>query len=429
MKEMEKEKKESWFENLRSPWAILIGVILGFAFGVLFPNNGKDFQLVGDLFLSYMTMCTLPIIVSAVISSLGGAFRSKKASKRLLSMFKNILLFNLMIAALTAGVFSYYEMGYKIDKEKQKTLGNLVKVHSSDNEVSLANKNVLSLDFLKKLIPENIFAALSKGDIVGIIFFSIFLGIALGVLRCESSQKLLEDFDAIFRACQVMLEWGLYFLPIGICSIIASQFSSLGGETFRAILELCFYLYMVSCFVILIFWYLISKVSGKSMKEVFVALKKPLLIGVSTQDSLLAIPSLIVAFQNSFNQDNDDSLQSTIPLTVLFCKTGTIIYMIAVTSFFIVFLDHPVENIVVSSIFLILGPVFLSFGDSGGGTAIYSMLTVILNYFGLPIAVAIPLLVSFDFLFDPVLIAVDLLAASTIALFQTRKFAIIDQKN
>ena len=421
-------EQKSRLELLRSPWAILAGVIIGLLVGTFLPEKGKNLGIIGELFLSYMTMCTLPVIVSAIISSLGGAFKSKAASKKLFSMFKFILLFSLLISSLSVGVFSCYELIFKVDKNSHQTLGTIVKTNADLSVVKDANKSIARLEFLRKLIPENIFAALSKGDIVGIIFFSIIMGVALGMLGCKSSQKLLDDFDAIFRACQVMLEWGLYFLPLGICSLIASQFANLGHDTFKAVLGLCGFLYLVAILVALIFWGLISKISGKTMKESFEALKRPLLIGVSTQDSLLAIPSLIDTFQENFNQDNDDSLKSTIPLTVLFCKAGSVIYLVAASVFFLVFLDQPVENTMVAAFALIFGSVVLSFGDSGGGMAIYSMLTVLLNYFGIPVSVAIPLLISFDFLFEPILIAVDIFAASTVALFQTREFAMIKKK-
>jgi len=67
---------------------------------------------------------------------------------------------------------------------------------------------------------------------------------------------------------------------------------------------------------------------------------------------------------------------------------------------------------------MLLAPIFLSFADSGGGASIYTVLAVILNFMGIPVAVAIPLLISFDFLFDPALIAVDIMVASAVTLFQ-----------
>jgi len=310
-------------EKLRSPWAILAGIISGILAGIFLSDYGSEFKTIGEVFLAYMTMCTLPIIVSAIISSLGGAFRSKEASKKLLSMFKLIFAFLLMISSLSVGIFFFYGLDSNANANTHKTLGREV-IKNSQASMELTTTDFGRLDFLKSLIPENIFAALSKGDIVGIIFFSIFLGIALGVLGCDSSQKLIEDFDAIFRACQVMLEWGLYFLPMGIACLIASQFSSLGGETFFAILKLCVYIYLVSIIIAFVFLIFISKLSGLSLKKSLSALKRPLLIGISTQDSLLAIPSLIDAFEQNFCQAKNESLHSTIPLTILFCKAVTL---------------------------------------------------------------------------------------------------------
>lgn len=422
------DAKSTMFEKLRSPWAVVSGLIIGILSGIYLDDYGPEFKVIGEVFLAYMTMCTLPIIVSAIISSLGAAFRSKTASKKLFSMFKFIFILLLMTSFLTLGIFFFYGLNSEISSHTNKALGREVVKHSRISE-HLSNKNTGRLDFLKELIPENIFAALSKGDIIGIIFFSIFLGIALGVLGCESSQKLIEDFDAIFRACQVMLEWGLYFLPLGIACLIASQFSALGGDTFMAIFKLCGFIYAVSGFIFIAFLVYISKLSGKSIKETLAALKEPLLIGISTQDSLLAIPSLINTFEVNFNARKDDSLHSTIPLTVLFCKAGTVIYLIAVTSFLMVFLDQPMESVLQTSAILLFLPVFLSFGDSGGGTAIYTVLAVILGCLDIPAAVAIPLLISFDFLFDPILIAVDIIAAATVTLFQAREQQIVSGNN
>lgn len=411
------DSRPSSFELFRSPWAVLTAVIGGIIAGTFLTDFAKEFKTIGEVFLAYMTMCTLPIILSAVISSLGAAFRSKAASRKLFAIFRLIVTFLLMISLLTVGVFFFYGLTASEHANHHQTLGKEVSKNSGAG-ASLTTKSEGRLAFLKSLIPENIFAALSNGDIIGIIFFSIFLGIALGVLGCESSQKLLDDFDAIFRACQVMLEWGLYFLPVGIGCMIASQVSALGGDTFFAIIRLCSFIYLVAAVIFVVFLVLISQVTGKSLKEVLVILKKPLIIGISTQDSLLAIPSLIEAFENNFSNRKEANLQSTIPLAVLFCKAGTVIYLIAVTSFLMVFLDHPMESLLQTTILMLLAPIFLSFADSGGGTSIYTVLAVILNFMGIPVAVAIPLLISFDFLFDPALIAVDIMVASAVTLFQ-----------
>jgi hypothetical protein len=94
-----------------------------------------------------------------------------------------------------------------------------------------------------------------------------------------------------------------------------------------------------------------------------------------------------------------------------------------------VFLDQPMESVLQTSAILLFLPVFLSFGDSGGGTAIYTVLAVILGCLDIPAAVAIPLLISFDFLFDPILIAVDIIAAATVTLFQAREQQIVSGNN
>ena len=66
---------------LRSPWAIVVSVLLGAYIGSVHPGVAQQLQPLGSLYLGLLKMCVLPILLSAISNSIGRLMRSHDARR------------------------------------------------------------------------------------------------------------------------------------------------------------------------------------------------------------------------------------------------------------------------------------------------------------------------------------------------------------
>ena len=87
------------------------------------------------------------------------------------------------------------------------------------------------------LVPPNIFQALYQGLALQIVFFSIIFGIALGSIRSEASDLIINIMLSVLETFQRLVAWSLYGLPFALVCLIATQVASVGVEIFSAMLK------------------------------------------------------------------------------------------------------------------------------------------------------------------------------------------------
>jgi len=92
---MTKEKKRnplfSW-NLLLNPWVVVVSMILGMFIGAYHKRFAVGLAPFGNMYVSLLKMCVLPILISAVAYSLGGLLRAHAAKtylKRLLVVFSH----------------------------------------------------------------------------------------------------------------------------------------------------------------------------------------------------------------------------------------------------------------------------------------------------------------------------------------------------
>ena len=86
------------------------------------------------------------------------------------------------------------------------------------------------VELLVNIVPRNPLGAAARGEMLGLIFFSLIFGAALSVLPAERSQPLLKVVQAIGDAVVVIIHWVMKLAPIGVFALIFSVTALFGGE-------------------------------------------------------------------------------------------------------------------------------------------------------------------------------------------------------
>ncbi len=186
---------------------IIIGLIIGAMLGVFAPEL-SIISLPGQLFVSALKAIAPILVFVLVISAIS------KARSGIGSRFKNVIilyLFSTFLAAMVAVAGSYiYPVSMHLSSASTATApGGLGEVMT----------NMLMTIFSNPL------KCLVEGEYLGILFWSIVLGIAFKMIGSDSTKDVLTDCaDAITMVVRAIIQ----FAPIGIMGLVFTSVSESG---------------------------------------------------------------------------------------------------------------------------------------------------------------------------------------------------------
>ncbi|MGC1308575.1 MAG: cation:dicarboxylase symporter family transporter [Phormidesmis sp.] len=403
----QKNKSHPWqiAARLRSPWAIVISVILAVYVGTTHPALAEIVAPFGALYLGLLKMCVLPILLSAITASLGRLISSPDAKQyiqRILVVFPVSLLLTSSLASAIAYIFG---PGRNLSEATLATLGVLVKDSSLDFEVSLGEATVIAdsgpnmSEIVMTVVPDNIFSALSEGQTLKVLFFSIMFGISLGLLNKELTDSVFLLLDSIFKSFNQLMQWLTLILPLGLFSLLSYQLSHQGLEVILSMLN--FVLVAIATFALIysICTVVIWQQSSLSLSTVLTSLREPTLLSLATSSSFACLPSAIATLSEKLNFDRQ-TINLVTPLAITLCRFGTVVYFALAALFVAQLYDKPIGLIEFGIV--VLGAVIAGMATSGvTGILTLTMLGIVLDPLSLPLEAVLVLFIAIDPLLDP----------------------------
>lgn len=398
----------SW---LLSPWLILASVVSGALIGVFDTSLAKELLPFGSLYLKFLQMLVLPMLITAVISGLGNLFISGMTKNSISKIL--IFLFSGLIAASFIGLMFGHlgEPGAEMQREAQVTLGKTV-IETESNVTAIPESSEVAsspglFSFVQAMIPSNIFTALNRGDNLSILFFSILVGVSMGLMNTTSSKLALSVVDAFFEVFLRIIGWLMYLLPAGLFCLFAGQIAQVGIEIVWATARLIFHIYLASIMLMAVYSIVVWWQSRKthSYLQSLAALKQPLLVALGTSSSLATIPAALGVLKENLKIDRN-ICDLVVPLGFTINPPGTVLHF-AIASVFIAQLYGTELGISEMSIILVGSILAGLAASSAPGVVALSMIAMTLDPLGLPTNIAIILLVAIDPIVDPILTAVN----------------------
>ncbi|VXD16030.1 Sodium:dicarboxylate symporter [Planktothrix serta PCC 8927] len=392
------------FKILGHPLALVPAIILGLYFGIFQKQISVFFTPFGNLYLALLKMCVLPILFSATTMSVGQLIKSQdteKYIKRILLVFSVGLLACGIIGVIMAVITN---PGGNLDESTLTALGVIVNSSELDLEVSLSSdtpkpkEESMLITFLFNLIPDNIFSALSEGNTLKVLFFSIIFGVALGSVK-ESSASFFVLLDTLYKGSKKLIDWLIIILPFGLFCLLSSQIAKTGFGIVLAmgnfVAVTIFTYILIYCLSTLV----ISKQAHTSFQNVCVGLQEPTLLALATRSSFSCLPSCISSLTTILKFDIH-TVDLVIPLAITVCRFGSVTYF-AICSVFIAQLYHTSLNL--SSFFIIIiASIFAGMATAGTtGVLTLTLLDLVLKPLGLPLEAVLVLLIAIDPIIDP----------------------------
>lgn len=355
------------------------------------------FDIVGQIFIASLKMLVVPLVFVSLIC--GTSSLSDPSQLGRLGT-KSFLLYILTTAAaislaIAAAVFIKPGQGLNLDT----------------TSVYVAQEAPPIVDLVIDFVPENPISAMTEGNMLQIIVFSIFMGIAIAFSK-ESGKRLAEFFTDINVVIMKLVTILMKFAPYGIFALMAKLFTEIGFDT---ILSLAKY-FMLVLAVLIVHAFVTLRVllflfSGLSPKHLYKKIKEPVMFAFSTASSAATLPITIETAQKKLGVDRSVA-SFTLPLGSTINMDGTAI-MQGVATVFIAQL-YLVDLSLLDYISVIITATLASIGTAAVPGVGLIMLAMVLQQVGLPVE-GIALIIGVDRILDMARTAVNVTGDCTIS--------------
>ena len=310
--------------GFRAYWALLalvVGLTLGALASGLTPQVRTDALgvagFVGTLWLNALKMTVIPLVIALLVTGIAksreAALGGRIAGRSVLWIVILCTISAVFGALATLTLTHVFPLAHGTAQSLQNALGS-IEQKASGPLPGIA-------DFFKGVIPDNVFAAATNGDILPLVVFSLLFALALGWISDEGRRSVVTLFEAVGDALLVVIAWVLWIAPLGVFALAFTVGATAGASAFAG---LGHYIVVISVVGILVTLaaYPIGVVGGhKSLGSFTRALIPPQAVAISTRSSLASLPAMIAgARQLGVREEVTDV---TLPISVaLFRATG-----------------------------------------------------------------------------------------------------------
>ena len=331
--------------------AILIGVIIGH----YYPSIGVQLKPLGDGFIRLIKMVIAPLIFCSIVLGIAGMEDVKKIGK---VGVKALLYFQVSTVAAMLLAISVINIvkpgdGMHVDPSTLDTTDVSSYIEQSKEQGGIQ-------DFLLDIIPENVFGALSSGNLLQVLFFAVLFGFGLSRIgdKAESAIRVMQSFlDGLFAVIKMIMK----VAPIGAMGAMGFTIGKYGISSLSSLglLMLCFYgaclLYIFIVAGLFLGYY------GINIFKVLRYIKEELLVVLGTSSSESVLPAIMQKLEGM--GCSKAVVRLTIPTGYSFNLDGTAIYLTMAAVFLAQAIDMPMN--LTDQIFLLFVLTITSNGAAG----------------------------------------------------------------
>lgn len=374
---------------------LFIGIFLGPDTGVIAPEYAKVMTswiaLPGQIFLRLLRMVLIPLLMASIIRGLGGT--NVRNLRRIGGKFVcYVIVTTALASAFGMTVASVIHPGSYVHLAVTAPLDAAVAIPKSDvGDIAHSLPSAIV-----KLIPENPLAAALNTEMLGIVVFSIILGVALAMQRHLRTAPILALLDGVLALCMTIVRFAMWLMPLAVFGLVAETASQVGLATlagmgvyvFTVLIGLSL---LLACYLLLV-WFS-TTISPRSFLKRILPVQ---LLAFTTSSSAAVVPFAVETAEKELGVD-EESAKVILPLGATVNMAGTALFQ----SIAILFLAQTagVTLSVPEMILIAFTLVLSSIGAPAAPGVGVIVLGVVAGDFGIPL-VGYALVVGVDRILD-----------------------------
>ena len=271
---------------------IFISLIAGIIVGWIAPEFAIQMQPLATIFLRMVKMIIAPLLFATLVVGIAGHGNPKSLGRL---GIKTILYFELvttiaLFLGLAVANFLNPGEGINLVSADTSSINKIIETSASMHHSSFG-------DFFIELVPTSIFQAMSEGNLLQIVVFSIFFALAI----CAIGKKAEPVMDVLRSVASIMFkftEYVMYFAPLGIFGAISHTIGSNGISVLKNYAKIIFSLYFALFLFILLVILVACKVVKISFRSFFNAISGPAFLAFTTASSEAALPKAMSVMED-----------------------------------------------------------------------------------------------------------------------------------
>lgn len=404
-------------------WQIILGMIFGVVFALIIGifEWGSTFisdwvKPFGTLFINSLKLIAVPLILASLIKGVSDLKDISSLSKMGFKTILTYLVTTFIAVSIGLIMVNIFQPGKTITKE---TRDELVVSYGGDvdskKQEAQAQKEKGPLQPLVDLVPDNIFgAATDNGNMLQIIFFALFFGIALILIPEEQAVHVKQFFDGFNEVILKMIDLIMLMAPYGVFALLAALVvEAPSTDLFVALLyySVCVIggLVLVVLFYILMVWLLTKTKPLDFIKGIAPAQ----LLAFSTSSSAATLPVTMERVEDHLHVDPKVA-SFVLPIGATINMDGTSLYQ-AVAAVFIA-QAFGMELSFAAQLGIIGTATLASIGSAAVPGAGIVMLVIVLGQAGIPEA-GLALIFAVDRPLDMLRTTVNVTGDAAVAMF------------
>ena len=380
--------------------ALVLCLLAGSVAGVYAPSLGDFAYVIGQIYLSVVSMAAIPLLVVATFFGLRQTMALPLPGRRVL-MIAGVALLMVLACAVAGLVFGWMATpGADLDPASKSHLGALVLSQGGDGgnmDMNLWGNDVAqdtAAGGWTTAVPNNFFFALSSGHSLGILSCALFFGAGFAALTRDQNNTLNQLFEGAYRALELIITRANILLPVvafGMASHILAQsqwltIKAMGGF----LLHFIALALLLSSFAIAI----IYQRGKQPLMSVLQHLKTPILVSLVSSSTTASIPHTIEAMSARLGFSRG-IVELVVPTASVFLRAGSALYYVLLTLFVANLYDRSLNATDVAMV--CAGATIAAFASAGNNSLTnVAYAGIVLSMLQLPIEAALALFVAID---------------------------------
>lgn len=372
---------------------VLLGLALGIVAGAILnavDNTWLNTYVVdgvlyagGKLFINALKMLVVPLVIFSLIPgvfAIGDIKLLGKVGTKTVVLYIATTAIAITTAVTLAALLGIGEGG----------------TPPSDSDFSGRTTDQSALDILIGIVPTNVFKAFASGDMLAIIFFAIFFGIAALSIK-DKTKETINFIEQMNKIVMQMVEMVMWFAPYAVFCLLGKTIADIGLSAIAQISG-----YFVTVIMVLLFHAFVTQMlilkafTGLDLRTFLRKIRNAQIFAFSTSSSGATIPVTLRTVQNRLGVDRAISSFS-VPFGATINMDGTAM-MQGVATVFIANL-YGIELGMTGYAVVVLTAVMASIGTAAVPSVGLVMLTLVFEQVNLPVE-AIGLIMGVDRLLD-----------------------------
>jgi Na+/H+-dicarboxylate symporter len=374
---------------------IFIGLLAGIVFGLVAGDFALYVEFLGTIFIRLITMVVVPLVMASLILGTASLGNIKQLGRIGLKTFIYYTITTAIAITIGLSLANVLQPGSGMDESAKQAL--MENYQGIAKEKVLSAKDTSVIDMLVRIIPTNPFASMANNDMLGLIFFSLSLGIALTYLPSDKTRGFLNGIQTLNDAVVELVHLIMKFAPFGVFGLMAVVVAKFGVDILFTLLNYSLVVFLGLVLHILITYSFSVRVLGKRNPIAFLRdMREVMILAFSTSSSNATLPVNMDNCTEKFGVSPKVS-SFVLPLGATINMDGTALYQ-GVAAVFIAQVDG-IDLTIGDQLMIILTATMASVGAAGIPGAGLITLTVILQTIGIPVE-GIALILGVDRILD-----------------------------